>query len=149
MSQPPSSQPDDRESQPEELQAVALPPIRERLLDTRESITLKFSVCGTEGYLIVGLFEDGRPGELFIKIAKEGSTLCGLFNTIGILTSMGLQHGVPLQRLAGKLRNTRFEPLGYTTSKEIPVATSIVDYIFHWLTIKFPEEQQTSQPEHD
>lgn len=112
---------------------------RERLPVTRTSITHKFSVCGTEGYLIVGLYGDGRPGELFIKIAKEGSTLSGLFDTIGILTSLGLQYGVPLKVLAAKLEHTRFEPCGHTKNEEIPEATSLIDYIFRWLAMKFPD----------
>lgn len=87
-----------------DLSAAALP-ARNRLPDTRESVTHKFNICGHEGYLIVGLFEDGRPGELFIKIAKQGSTMAGLADTIGILTSLALQYGVPIEALARKFEN--------------------------------------------
>ena len=109
---------------------------RRRLPDTRNSITHKFDVGGHEGYLTVGLFPDGTPGELFIQMSKVGSTIGGLMDTIGILTSMGLQHGVPLDTMAGKLRLTRFEP------QEEGKATSIIDYIFHWLQDQFPTEKK-------
>jgi ribonucleoside-diphosphate reductase alpha chain len=87
---------------------------RDRLPDTRESVTHKFSISGHEGYITVGLYEDGRPGEVFIKMAKEGSTKSGLMETIGILTSLALQHRVPVDSLVGKLQNMRFEPSGWT-----------------------------------
>lgn len=121
------------------LEGATLP--RRRLPDTRRSVTHKFSVSGTEGYLIVGLYEDGRPGELFIKIAKEGSTLSGLFDSIGILTSLGLQHGVPLQIMIDKLKYTHFEPSGHSKNPAIGKASSLMDYIFRWLEIEFPEVQ--------
>jgi len=113
---------------------------RERLPDTRRSITHKFSVSGTEGYIIVGLYDDGRPGELFIKIAKQGSTLGGLTNAIGVLASVALQYGVPVGELARKLKDSRFEPLGHTKNPKIKEASSVVDYIFRWLAMEFPSE---------
>lgn len=116
---------------------VAAVPLRERLPDTRRSVTHKFSINGHEGYITVGLYEDGRPGELFIKTAKEGSTLSGLFDTIGILTSLALQYGVPVERLATKFAHMQFEPSGWTKNPDIRDATSIVDYIFRWMALEF------------
>ena len=113
------------------------PPRRERLPDTRRSITHKFSVAGHEGYITVGLYPDGRPGELFITMAKEGSTIGGLMDCFGTAVSMSLQYGVPLEVYVNKFSYTRFEPWGYTNNPEIRVATSIVDYIFRWLGIMF------------
>ncbi|MDC0936426.1 hypothetical protein OAS39_09070 [Pirellulales bacterium] len=97
--------------------------------------------------MTVGLYEDGRPGEVFMKIAKEGSTLSGLMDTIGILTSMCLQHGVPIETLAGKLAHTYFEPSGHTKNPdpELQVATSIVDYLFRWLEKSFPTESSEKE----
>lgn len=124
-----------------------LPTPRVRLPETRRSITHKFSVHGTEGYLIVGLYDDGRPGELFVKIAKEGSTLNGLFDAIGILTSMGLQHGVPLSAMVRKLQHAQFEPSGLTKNPDIPAASSLVDYIFRWLALHFSERREPEPSE--
>jgi ribonucleoside-diphosphate reductase alpha chain len=112
-------------------------PRRERLPDTRQSITHKFSVAGHEGYITVGLYEGGRPGEVFISMAKEGSTVGGLMDCFGIAISMALQYGVPLEVLVNKFSHTRFEPMGYTTNPEIRIAKSLVDYIFRWLGIHF------------
>jgi ribonucleoside-diphosphate reductase alpha chain len=112
-------------------------PYRKRLPDTRHSITHKFSVQGHEGYLTVGLYEDGQPGELFITMAKEGSTVGGLMDVIGTCTSMALQYGVPLITLVDKFRHARFEPAGMTSNKDIPFAKSIIDYIFCWLGCQF------------
>ena len=112
-------------------------PFRRRLPDTRQSITHKFSVAGHEGYLTVGLYEDGQPGELFITMAKEGSTVGGLMDVIGTCTSMALQYGVPLITLVDKFRHARFEPSGMTSNKEIPFAKSLIDYIFCWLGCRF------------
>ena len=100
-------------------------------------MTHKFSVGGHEGYITVGLFEDGAPGELFITMAKEGSTIGGLMDTIGTLTSMSLQYGVPLDALTSKFSHMRFEPSGWTGNPEIPNAKSVVDYIFRWLGHEF------------
>jgi ribonucleoside-diphosphate reductase alpha chain len=112
-------------------------PFRRRLPDTRQSITHKFSVQGHEGYLTVGLYEDGQPGELFITMAKEGSTVGGLMDVIGTCTSMALQYGVPLITLVDKFRHARFEPAGMTSNKDIPFAKSLIDYIFCWLGCQF------------
>jgi len=112
-------------------------PFRRRLPDTRQSITHKFSVVGHEGYLTVGLYEDGQPGELFITMAKEGSTIGGLMDVIGTCTSLALQYGVPLITLVDKFRHARFEPAGMTSNKDIPFAKSLIDYIFCWLGCQF------------
>ncbi len=112
-------------------------PLRRRLSDTRTSITHKFDIAGHEGYLTVGLFEDGQPGELFITMAKEGSTIGGLMDGIGTLTSMALQYGVPLEALAKKFAHQRFEPSGFTKNPEIRNASSITDYVFRWLALQF------------
>ncbi len=112
-------------------------PFRHRLPDTRQSITHKFSVAGHEGYLTVGLYEDGQPGELFITMAKEGSTVGGLMDVIGTVVSMALQYGVPLITLVDKFRHARFEPAGMTSNRDIPFAKSLIDYIFCWLGCQF------------
>jgi ribonucleoside-diphosphate reductase alpha chain len=116
---------------------AAVRPPRRRLPDTRRSITHKFSVAKHEGYLTVGLYEDGQPGELFITMAKEGSTVGGLMDVIGTCTSMALQYGVPLIALVDKFRHARFEPSGMTSSKDMPFAKSLIDYIFCWLGCQF------------
>ena len=112
-------------------------PRRERLPDTRQSITHKFSVAGHEGYITVGLYPDGRPGELFITMAKEGSTVGGLMDCFGTAISMSLQYGVPLDVYVNKFSHTRFEPMGHTPNPDVRFATSIVDYIFRWLGVTF------------
>jgi ribonucleoside-diphosphate reductase alpha chain len=112
-------------------------PRRERLPDTRNSVTHKFSVAGHEGYLTVGLYDDGRPGELFITMAKEGSTIGGLMDCFGTAVSMSWQYGVPLEVYVNKFAHTRFEPMGYTKNPDIRIAKSIVDYIFRWLGVTF------------
>jgi ribonucleoside-diphosphate reductase alpha chain len=112
-------------------------PLRRRLADTRTAITHKFDIAGHEGYLTVGLFDDGQPGELFITMAKEGSTIGGLMDGIGTLTSMALQYGVPLEALVRKFAHQRFEPSGFSKNPEIRNATSITDYVFRWLAFQF------------
>ncbi|MDD4627778.1 MAG: vitamin B12-dependent ribonucleotide reductase [Candidatus Peribacteraceae bacterium] len=112
-------------------------PRRRKLPDERPSLTHKFSVGGHEGYLHVGLYEDGKPGEIFIKIAKEGSTLSGVMDTLALSLSMNLQYGVPLEVLCEKLVRTRFEPMGMTSNKEIPMVQSLMDYLGRWLALKF------------
>ena len=121
-------------------------PVRRRLPDERQAITHKFRVGEQEGYMTVGLFEDGTPGEVFINVNKQGSTVSGLMDTVAMLTSYSLQYGVPLNELASKLRNTRFEPSGPTSNKQIPIATSIVDYVFRWLELKFDPGNAAVQP---
>src|SRR5262245_45250457 len=112
-------------------------PRRERLPDTRQSITHKFSISGHEGYITVGLFPDGRPGELFITMAKEGSTIGGLMDAFGTSVSMSLQYGVPLEDYVRKFSHMRFEPQGYTKNPDIRIAKSLIDYIFRWLGMTF------------
>ena len=112
-------------------------PIRRRLSDTRSAVTHKFDIAGHEGYLTVGLFEDNQPGELFITMAKEGSTIGGLMDGIGTLTSLALQYGVPMEALAKKFAHQRFEPSGFTKNPEIRNAASITDYVFRWLALQF------------
>lgn len=117
--------------------------VRRKLPDERESITHKFSIGGHEGYITVGKYEDGTPGEIFVTMAKEGSTISGLMDSFATMTSLALQHGVPLQLLVDKFTHTRFEPSGFTKNNEIPMTKSIMDYIFKWLAIKFlPRENQ-------
>jgi ribonucleoside-diphosphate reductase alpha chain len=112
-------------------------PLRRRLPDTRRAVTHKFAIADHEGYLTVGLFEDGQPGELFITMAKEGSTIGGLMDAIGTLTSMALQYGVPLEALVRKFAHQRFEPSGFTKHPDIKSASSITDYVFRWMAIQF------------
>lgn len=115
-------------------------PHRHRLPATRPSITHKFDVASHEGYLNVGLFEDGRPGELFITMAKEGSTVGGMMDAFATSISLCLQYGVPLEALVKKFSHQRFEPSGMTSNRDIPFAKSIVDYVFRWLGMTFLEE---------
>jgi len=115
-------------------------PYREHLPDERRSITHKCRVGDQEGYITVGLYEDGRPGEIFVKISKEGSTVSGLMDAVALLTSVTLQYGVPIDDLSRKLKNTRFEPYGRTSNPQIPWSTSVVDYVFRWLEEKFAPE---------
>jgi ribonucleoside-diphosphate reductase alpha chain len=110
---------------------------RHKLPDERRAITHKFSVAGHEGYVTVGLYEDGMPGEIFLTMAKEGSTISGLMDAFATAISLTLQYGVPLEALVEKFSHMRFEPAGYTKNPEIPIAKSLVDYIFRWLASKF------------
>jgi ribonucleoside-diphosphate reductase alpha chain len=112
-------------------------PLRRRLPDTRNATTHKFDVGGHEGYITVGLYEDGSPGEIFIRMAKEGSTIGGLMDTIATLVSVSLQYGVPVESLVRKFEHVRFEPSGMSRNPEIPFAKSLVDYIFRWLAMEF------------
>jgi len=112
-------------------------PTRHRLSDTRTALTHKFDIAGHEGYLTVGLFDNGQPGELFITMAKEGSTIGGLMDAIGTLTSMALQYGVPLEALVKKFAHQRFEPSGFTKNPELGRASSITDYVFRWMAFQF------------
>ncbi len=122
-------------------------PIRRRLEETRQAVTHKFGIADHEGYLTVGLYEDGRPGELFVTMAKEGSTIGGLMDTIGALTSMALQYGVPLESLVKKFAYQRFEPSGFTRNPAIRNAASIIDYVFRWMGLQFiPGYAQATAP---
>jgi ribonucleoside-diphosphate reductase alpha chain len=113
------------------------PAVRYKLSSERRSLTHKFSVGGHEVYITVGQYEEGSPGEIFIRMAKEGSVIAGLMDSFATATSLALQHGVPLATLCEKLRGTRFEPSGFTGNQEIPIATSIMDYLFRWLSLRF------------
>jgi ribonucleoside-diphosphate reductase alpha chain len=119
------------------LREQSVQPLRRRLPDTREAVTHKFDIAGHEGYLTVGLFDDGQPGELFITMAKEGSTIGGLMDSIGTLTSMAFQYGVPLEALVKKFAHQRFEPSGFTKNPEVRNAASITDYVFRWMAFQF------------
>ncbi|MBV9300069.1 MAG: vitamin B12-dependent ribonucleotide reductase, partial [Verrucomicrobia bacterium] len=119
------------------LRAEVEQPSRNRMPDTRVSLTHKFEIAGHEGYITVGLYDSGQPGELFIQMAKEGSTIGGLMDTVATLTSLALQYGVPLESLVKKFAYQRFEPSGFTKNPDIRNATSITDYIFRWLGCQF------------
>ena len=121
-------------------------PVRRRLPDERQSITHKFRVGEQEGYMTVGLFEDGAPGELFVNVSKQGSTVMALMDSLAMLTSYALQFGVPVSVLARRMQGSRFEPSGPTGNPRIPIATSITDYIFRWLELKFGDSEPAVQP---
>ena len=116
-------------------------PIRKRLADTRPSLTHKFSVGGHEGYITVGLYEDGSPGEVFLRMSKEGTVVSGLMDSIAVLTSIALQYGVPLESLVNKFSHVQFEPSGFTSNTDIPMAKSIIDYVFRWLGKRFLSQE--------
>jgi ribonucleoside-diphosphate reductase alpha chain len=125
------------EKQVQALRAEIGLPSRRRMPDTRFSLTHKFEIAGHEGYITVGLYDNGQPGELFVQMAKEGSTIGGLMDTVATLTSLALQYGVPLESLVKKFAYQRFEPSGFTKNPDIRNATSITDYIFRWLGCQF------------
>ena len=130
------------------IERVIERPMRRRLPDTRKAITHKFDVAGHEGYITAGLYDDGMPGEVFITISKEGSTIAGLMDAIATLVSVSLQYGVPVDSLVRKFEHVRFEPSGMTRNPEIPMAKSLVDYIFRWLAMEFvPGYRQTNAPQ--
>ena len=112
-------------------------PLRHKLPDERRSITHKFDIAGHEGYITAGMYEDGKPGEIFITMSKEGSTISGLMDSFATAISMAMQYGVPLRVLVDKFSHMRFEPSGFTRNAEIPMAKSIMDYLFRWLATKF------------
>ena len=118
-------------------------PVRRKLPDERQALTHKFDIAGHEGYVTVGLFEDGQPGEIFLVMAKEGSTISGFADAFAQAISYALQYGVPLQALVDKFSHVRFEPSGMTKNPDVRFAKSIVDYIFRWMASKFlsPEAQ--------
>lgn len=134
------SQPLSTSSQQDAQGEASERPIRRRLADTRDSRTHKFSVGGHEGYMHVGFFEDGTPGEVFLTMSKQGSTISGLMDSIAILISVALQYGVPLESLVDKFSHVRFEPSGFTQDRDIPMAKSIVDYVFRWLGKEFLQQ---------
>jgi ribonucleoside-diphosphate reductase alpha chain len=129
---------------PREEENLNGPPraVRHRLPEERASITHKFNVGGHEGYITVGLYPDQSPGEIFITMAKEGSTVSGLMDSFACAVSIALQHGVPLKLLCEKFAHTRFEPSGWTNNPDIGFAKSIMDYIFRWLHVRFLTGQQ-------
>jgi ribonucleoside-diphosphate reductase alpha chain len=116
-------------------------PVRHKLSDERRSITHKFDIAGHEGYITVGMYEDGTPGEIFVQMSKQGSTISGLMDSFATAISYTLQYGVPLKFLVDKFAHMRFEPSGFTKNPQIPYAKSIVDYLFRWLASKFLDEQ--------
>lgn len=119
------------------IEKIVQKPFRRKLPSERHSITHKFSISGHEGYITVGLYEDGLPGEIFIKMSKEGSTLSGIMDALALTISLNLQYGVPLEVLVSKFCHSRFEPAGMTGNRDIPMVKSIVDYIGRWLGLKF------------
>jgi ribonucleoside-diphosphate reductase alpha chain len=120
-------------------------PVRRRLPADCRSVRHKFEIAGHEGYIHVGFYDDGSPGEIFIKMAKEGSTISGLMDTIATLTSLSLQYGVPLDALVSKFSHVRFEPSGFTKNPEIPIAKSLTDYIFRFLGVRFLNAEKRNQ----
>ena len=122
-------------------------PFRRRLPDERKALTHHFSVGGQEGYLTVGLYEDGVPGEIFITMSKEGSTVSGLMDCFATAVSLALQYGVPLKVLCAKFSHTRFEPSGFTGNPEIGYAKSLMDYIFRWIAHKVPAQGDAAERE--
>jgi ribonucleoside-diphosphate reductase alpha chain len=132
------------------IEKVVYKPVRKRLPDERPSLTHKFSVAGHEGYLHIGLYPDtGMPGEIFITMAKQGSTISGLMDAFATAISIALQYGVPLEDLCNKFSHMRFEPAGFTNNPQIPIAKSIMDYIFRYLSLKFlgrPQEEKSENP---
>jgi ribonucleoside-diphosphate reductase alpha chain len=143
-SQPLSTSKEEAKDGPESAAVVAAAapspegrPARRKLPDERHAITHKFQIAGHEGYITVGMYEDGKPGEIFLVMAKEGSTISGLMDAFATSISMALQYGVPLEALVEKFSHVRFEPSGFTKNPEIPYAKSITDYIFRWLASKF------------
>jgi ribonucleoside-diphosphate reductase alpha chain len=128
----------------EAAQDLNAPPraVRHRLPEERASVTHKFSIAGHEGYITVGLYPTGQPGEIFIKMAKEGSTVSGLMDAFATSVSLALQHGVQLRVLCEKFAHTRFEPSGWTGSDQIGYAKSLMDYIFRWLNLRFLSGEQ-------
>jgi ribonucleotide reductase alpha subunit len=146
-----------KKAEAEEPQAIAVPaaapapvevvrPLRRKLPDERRSITHKFSIAGHEGYITVGMYEDGTPGEIFLTMSKEGSTISGLMDSFATAISLALQYGVPLPTLVDKFAHTRFEPSGITNNVDIRFAKSIMDYIFRWLGAKFLNRQPALEP---
>jgi ribonucleoside-diphosphate reductase alpha chain len=120
---------------------LAFQPHRRRLPDERQALTHKFSIGGHEGYITVGMYEDGNPGEIFVVMSKEGSVVSGMMDGFATAISLALQYGVPLRVLANKFCHTRFEPSGFTNNPEVPIAKSILDYMFRWLASRFLSDE--------
>ncbi len=130
-----------------DTKVVEYRPTRRKLPNERRAITHKFSIAGHDGYITVGMYADGKPGEIFLVMAKEGSTISGLMDAFATSVSLALQYGVPLEALARKFCHMRFEPSGFTGNSEIPIAKSIMDYIFRWLELRFIQEEQSGELE--
>src|SRR5919108_202221 len=143
--QPLNTSKDKEENKVELTESIEPRPLRRKLPDERRSITHKFDIAGHEGYITAGTYEDGQPGEIFITMSKEGSTISGLMDSFATAISMALQYGVPLRVLVDKFSHTRFEPSGWTGSPEIPRASSIMDYLFRWLGGKFLPQRPPEQ----
>ncbi|HYM14082.1 MAG TPA: vitamin B12-dependent ribonucleotide reductase [Dehalococcoidia bacterium] len=126
----------------EDADAAGGKPVRRKMSDTRSSVTHKFSIEGHDGYITVGLYDDGTPGEIFLSMAKQGSTVSGLMEAFGRAVSYALQYGVPLQDLVRNFSHMRFEPMGRTENRDIPVAQSIIDYVFRWLASRYMSPQE-------
>ncbi len=139
--QPLNTAKDKEEKKPGVAESKEAPVLRHRLPDERRSITHKFDIAGHEGYIIAGMYEDGQPGEIFITMSKEGSTISGLMDSFATAISIALQYGVPLRGLVDKFSHMRFEPSGFTKNPDIPMAKSIMDYIFRWLASKFLDNE--------
>jgi len=122
-----------------------VPATRTKLPEIRKGITHRFNIGGYKGYITANVYDDGYPGEIFVHIAKEGSTLAGMMDWISLVTSIALQHGVPLKLLCEKARNTRFEPQGWTENQHLGYATSVIDYVFRWMEYKFIDTQVSAQ----
>ena len=136
---------DEVESAAKAIAEAEARPARRRIPADCRSIRHKFDVAGHEGYIHIGFYDDGTPGEIFIKMAKEGSTISGLMDTIATLTSMSLQYGVPLEALVNKFSHVRFEPSGFTKNPEVPYAKSLTDYIFRFLGVRFQGAAATEE----
>jgi len=122
---------------------------RESLPTTRDSVTHKFQIMGHEGYLTIGLFDDGRPGEIFIKMAKEGSTLSGMVQGFCRALSLALQYGLPVQEAVQRFKGMRFEPMGSTSNPDIPEAQSIIDYVARYLELHFGDRRAIASRKSD
>ncbi len=148
-SQPLNTKKDEEAEEVVEKKVVKARPYRKKLPDERLSLTHKFTVGGHEGYITVGCYENGKPGEIFITMSKEGSTISGLMDSFATAVSISLQYGVPLKVLVRKFIHSRFEPSGYTNNELIPIAQSVMDYLFRWLGFKFlkPEDHGFEAPE--
>jgi ribonucleoside-diphosphate reductase alpha chain len=137
-----SSSPSGEDSTNRSQEPKATQAVRRRLPDERRSLTHHFSIGGQEGYVTVGLYEDGLAGELFIRMAKEGSTVSGLMDSFATAVSLALQYGVPLEILCDKFSHTRFEPSGWSGNPKIGYAKSLMDYLFRWLELRFLKGEQ-------
>jgi ribonucleoside-diphosphate reductase alpha chain len=135
----------DTKAEPAPQSAAAFRPVRRKLPSERRSITHKFSIGGHEGYITVGMYDDGQPGEIFLVMAKEGSAISGLMDSFATAISLALQYGVPLRVLIDKFSHVRFEPSGHTGNPAVPYAKSIVDYIFRWLAAKFLTDEEKAR----